>query len=582
MVEIEVETGSVSDRDGDGAEVFGQDAGGNVRANPLTIQWLVEHFELAEGVSLPRSTIFTHYMRHCQEKSIEAMNPATFGKTIRSVFSGLKSRRLGTRGHSRYHYYGLRIKTQSPLAETSKPDDPTSVHSKPGVVKPSKLRSMVTPAMSGSVPRSHSPSFERQVSANSASTAAAAGSSSLQLNGDEFEHLGVPQRTVPTLLLNDTEWERVDALVTKASIYPITSNDLRMFRDLYRNHCEAIMDAVRSLKFIAVEALWASFWRSRYDEEAEKLLPFDKFYLVIGCNAVQDLIIAMDVEFFNTLAKVLIQDVLRPIPSSLTQVIRNFAKSMEGWVRESMSKMPRRLVHLKLLAASALAQTLRRYTSLNHLAQAARTVLTNPAQTGTMLADISRLDMNSIYEQGSLMCPCDFPAVKRYSDEFKALLSEYDACERWPTWIEKILDTVLGNCTKTTVTDVSQEFCQKWSYFSSLVIRDLTLRSAASFGSFHLIRLLFDEYVVYAVEQRTARFYNISSLQLFFNHLARLHPFSDAEVMLPGRVSVHPAFARLADSSSATGQPSSSRSPRRYADDSGSSVGMPLKRFHST
>lgn len=40
---------------------------------------------------------------------------------------------------------------------------------------------------------------------------------------------------------------------------------------------------------------------------------------------------------------------------------------------------------------------------------------------------------------------------------------------------------------------------------SSMVIRDLTLRSAASFGSFHLIRLLYDEYMYYLIEHRVAR-----------------------------------------------------------------------------
>ena len=46
--------------------------------------------------------------------------------------------------------------------------------------------------------------------------------------------------------------------------------------------------------------------------------------------------------------------------------------------------------------------------------------------------------------------------------------------------------------------------------FSSLVIRDLTLRSAASFGSFHLIRLLYDEYMFYLVEQKVAAAYEES------------------------------------------------------------------------
>lgn len=56
-------------------------------------------------------------------------------------------------------------------------------------------------------------------------------------------------------------------------------------------------------------------------------------------------------------------------------------------------------------------------------------------------------------------------------------------------------------------------FCLQYPIFffvlffsgSSMVIRDLTLRSAASFGSFHLIRLLYDEYMFYLVEHRVAQ-----------------------------------------------------------------------------
>ena len=37
---------------------------------------------------------------------------------IRSVFVGLRTRRLGTRGNSKYHYYGIRIKPGSALAKS--------------------------------------------------------------------------------------------------------------------------------------------------------------------------------------------------------------------------------------------------------------------------------------------------------------------------------------------------------------------------------------------------------------------------------------------------------------------------------
>ena len=63
----------------------------------LQIQWLLENYETAEGVSLPRSTLYNHYLRHCAANKIDAVNAASFGKLIRSVFIGLKTRRLGTR-----------------------------------------------------------------------------------------------------------------------------------------------------------------------------------------------------------------------------------------------------------------------------------------------------------------------------------------------------------------------------------------------------------------------------------------------------------------------------------------------------
>lgn len=79
----------------------------------------MENYETAEGVSLPRSTLYNHYMRHCNDHKLDAVNAASFGKLIRSVFTGLRTRRLGTRGNSKYHYYGIRVKPGSSLASAN-------------------------------------------------------------------------------------------------------------------------------------------------------------------------------------------------------------------------------------------------------------------------------------------------------------------------------------------------------------------------------------------------------------------------------------------------------------------------------
>ncbi|TRZ09072.1 hypothetical protein HGM15179_018029, partial [Zosterops borbonicus] len=66
------------------------------RASPATVQWLLDNYETAEGVSLPRSALYCHYLLHCQGHKLEPVNAASFGKLIRSVFMGLRTRRLGT------------------------------------------------------------------------------------------------------------------------------------------------------------------------------------------------------------------------------------------------------------------------------------------------------------------------------------------------------------------------------------------------------------------------------------------------------------------------------------------------------
>merc|ERR1719361_1688639 len=105
------------------------------RVSPTTISFLVNNYETAEGVSLPRSTLYSHYQRHCKETSQEPVNAASFGKLIRSVFLGLRTRRIGTRGNSKYHYYGIRVKPGSHLQgveEGSPPPRPPVAKKKAG------------------------------------------------------------------------------------------------------------------------------------------------------------------------------------------------------------------------------------------------------------------------------------------------------------------------------------------------------------------------------------------------------------------------------------------------------------------
>ncbi|XP_078574794.1 DNA-binding protein RFX2-like isoform X26 [Branchiostoma floridae x Branchiostoma japonicum] len=462
------------------------------RASPITIQWLLENYETAEGVSLPRSTLYNHYLRHCQEHKLDPVNAASFGKLIRSVFLGLRTRRLGTRGNSKYHYYGIRIKATSPLNRLQEDQGHMAMRQQP--INQGK-RYMFKPT----VPR---PEGLGDAGADQAASGAGDSSQSQQQQHQQF--LGDASSALPTFPEISTTSDPVPS--------GVTADDVKTFQTLYKEHCEAILDVVVNLQFALIEQVWRTFWRNpaeggegQNDADMEKRLTKDKLYILCDYEPVCAFMRSCDHVFYQSLVEVLIPDVLRPIPSALTQAIRNFAKSLEGWLSAAMTNIPKKMVKTKLSAVNAFSQTLRRYTSLNHLAQAARAVLQNTSQINQMLSDLNRVDFAHVQEQASWVCQCDDAVVHRLEQDFKMTLQQQNSLEAWAVWLDSVVNQVLKPYEGSeTFPKAARQFLLKWSFYSSMVIRDLTLRSAASFGSFHLIRLLYDEYMFYLIEHRVA------------------------------------------------------------------------------
>ena len=65
-----------------------------------------------------------------------------------------------------------------------------------------------------------------------------------------------------------------------------------------------------------------------------------KLRVLLTIPAMHTFIQEGDFGFYQTLVQILIPEVLRPIPPSLTQAIRNFAKSLESWLTAAMADCP--------------------------------------------------------------------------------------------------------------------------------------------------------------------------------------------------------------------------------------------------
>uniref|UniRef100_A0A8D2MGQ6 DNA-binding protein RFX6 n=1 Tax=Zonotrichia albicollis TaxID=44394 RepID=A0A8D2MGQ6_ZONAL len=378
----------------------------------LTLQWLEENYIVCEGVCLPRCILYAHYLDFCRKEKLEPACAATFGKTIRQKFPLLTTRRLGTRGHSKYHYYGIGIKESSAYYH--------SVYSGKGLTR-----------FSGSKLKNEG-GFTRKYSLSSKT-------GTLLPEFPSAQHL---------LLQGCISKDKVDTLIM-----------------MYKTHCQCVLD----------NAINGNFEEVRLFEHT--------------------LLVHMDGKSRNLLAD-----------------IRSFAKNWEQWVASSLENLPESLIDKKLPIARRFVSSLKRQTSFLHLAQIARPALFDQHVVNSMVSDIEKVDLNSIGSQALLAVSgstdSDGEVYSEYDSitvfqELKDLLKKNATVESFIEWLDTVVEQRVIKASKQNGRSLkkrAQDFLLKWSFFGARVMHNLTLNNASSFGSFHLIRMLLDEYILLAME----------------------------------------------------------------------------------
>ncbi|XP_026143109.1 transcription factor RFX4 isoform X3 [Carassius auratus] len=413
-------------------------------STPATLQWLEENYEIAEGVCIPRSALYMHYLDFCEKLDSQPVNAASFGKIIRQQFPQLTTRRLGTRGQSKYHYYGIAVKESSQYYDV--------MYSKKGAAW---------------VNETGKKEVTKQTVAYS------------------------PRSKLGTLL---PDFPNVKDLNLPASL---PEEKVSTFIMMYRTHCQRILDTVIRANFDEVQSFLLHFWQGM----PPHMLP------VLGSSTVVNIVGVCDSILYKAISGVLMPTVLQALPDSLTQVIRKFAKQLDEWLKVALHDLPENLRNIKFELSRRFSQILKRQTSLNHLCQASRTVIHSADITFQMLEDWRNVDLNSITKQ-TLYTMEDTREDQRrliiqLYQEFDRLLEDQSPIEAYIEWLDSMVERcvirVAGKrpgCLKR----VAQQFLLMWSCFGTRVIRDMTLHSAPSFGSFHLIHLMFDDYVLYLLE----------------------------------------------------------------------------------
>ncbi|MBZ3879351.1 DNA-binding protein RFX6 [Sciurus carolinensis] len=221
---------------------------------------------------------------------------------------------------------------------------------------------------------------------------------------------------------------------------------------------------------------------------------------------------AINGNFEEVLTDVLIPATMQEMPESLLADIRNFAKNWEQWVVSSLENLPEALTDKKIPIVRRFVSSLKRQTSFLHLAQIARPALFDQHVVNSMVSDIEKVDLNSIGSQAFLTISGSTDAESDiYSEhdsiivfqELKDLLKKNATVEAFIEWLDTVVEQRVIKTSKQNGRSLkkrAQDFLLKWSFFGARVMHNLTLNNASSFGSFHLIRMLLDEYILLAME----------------------------------------------------------------------------------
>ncbi|XP_009324562.1 PREDICTED: DNA-binding protein RFX8 [Pygoscelis adeliae] len=448
---------------------------------------IADNFYLCEGCTVPRWLLYELYMESCSPNSKYQVNSATFGKLIRLVFPGLGTRRLGTRGCTRYHYDGIAIKKNSSfyarycslLSEKN-----YHRHRSPGEASSSAWQ----------------PSTSTGTGGNACSYGDAAGYKSNSQKKRTNLHCS------PSVVYLKTEQERFQYPWPEFSRFYLWEKELGkkypyqmvvLLANEYYSHCQDILHMVRKSELDKVEDCIMSFWRSLQPERIA----------LMSLPDVCQLFKSYDRQLFKEMENILLHDFLEEVPVQHMKSIRLFSKNVELWLLNALEEFPLPIQTSKSKEVTVFIKRLRRKTDLSNMAKTMRTVLNSNSKVTVL-----RSDLHAVIDQGFLDVPGNL-FQKKFRDreelqndiELKCL-NDLMSLLAPSTDIRVLLNCVSSNLqafviqpsrSKEEFRKVASDFQLRWNFLLSAVSKAMTLNYADSFGSWHLFNLLLMDFVAH-------------------------------------------------------------------------------------
>jgi len=193
------------------------------------------------------------------------------------------------------------------------------------------------------------------------------------------------------------------------------------------------------------------------------------------------------------------------MPGSINDTLRAFAKTIQETMTNVLDQLAtpinKSLKSTILERITSFSQMIRRITLLNHLSLSIHTIFkAGEEQRLAVVQDLNKITISKICQDSWIQDGQLIEDIGQTWEEIKQAMEKSNAhasviIQSWKKSAETIYEKHR----------YKKHFIMTWNFISSMVVRDLTLRSVTSFGSILVLRLFLDELVQYVVLEFEAK-----------------------------------------------------------------------------
>ncbi|KAI2615904.1 RFX DNA-binding domain-containing protein [Hypoxylon sp. NC1633] len=488
--------------------------------------WLHQSCSRGEGKSVPRNDVYTSYAAKCAAERITILNPASFGKLVRVIYPAVRTRRLGVRGGSKYHYVSFALINGQPDLPPAQPALPLAVTAQSAQTH-SAAQSQ-SPALNDQESALPSPALLAQQPDTQASTLSAAAKEAQSLFNQpdisNIDQLGPHNsKTKLRLAFVDEAYEprnKADDPIILPSIEPFLppKTDLNVARSLpvlYLTHCTSLIDDIRFCKE-------EDFFHHHHSFLGTLTAPNQK---LLKHESIAPWIEECDFVLYKRVMQIIAEIALQAIPKSVLNTLRTISERLVLHIRDSYQGLPKHTLDAKEAPATLFAGLLDRALRVNLTAHAAANMLLNPANRDQMymdwiltvrllkvaenvptrgMDDVARLLLEEIR---GLVHPQNVPWEVETLTIYGDLLQSQDAVSTARASDGVTLDNVLdgwvvflrslqGRFPYATPAEIVKGV----ERVGNTVMRDITMSQGKSFGSWWVTKCWIDEMVSFLAE----------------------------------------------------------------------------------